>query len=95
MSLPSLSRIPAPADPILGLTEAFKNDPRPGRISLAAGVFVDEAGKTPVLDTVIEAERRLAAAAGTKLYRPIDGDEGYRNLVELSSAGFLEGLHRG
>ena len=81
MSLPSFSRIPAPADPILGLTEAFKADPRPGKISLAAGVFVDEASKTPVLDTVIEAERRLAAAAGTKLYRPIDGEQAYRDLV--------------
>jgi aspartate aminotransferase len=81
VSLPSLSRIPAPPDAILGLNEAFKKDPRPGKISLAAGVFVDETGATPVLDTVIEAERQLAAAAGTKLYRPIDGEAAYRNLV--------------
>ena len=81
MSLPSFSRVPAPPDAILGLTEAFKADPRPNKISLAAGVFVDEAGKTPVLETVIEAERRLAAAAGTKLYRPIDGEQAYRDLV--------------
>jgi aspartate/tyrosine/aromatic aminotransferase len=81
VSLPSLSRIPAPPDSILGLNEAFKKDPRAGKISLAAGVFVDETGTTPVLDTVIEAERRLAAAAGTKLYRPIDGEVAYRNLV--------------
>ncbi len=81
MSLPSFSRVPAPPDAILGLTEAFKADPRPNKISLAAGVFVDEAGRTPVLETVIEAERRLAAAAGTKLYRPIDGEQAYRDLV--------------
>ncbi len=81
MSLPSLSRIPAPPDSILGLNEAFKKDARAGKISLAAGVFVDETGTTPVLDTVIEAERRLAAAAGTKLYRPIDGEVAYRKLV--------------
>ena len=81
MSLPSLARIPAPPDPILGLAEAFRNDTRDGKINLSSGVFVDETGRTPVLDTVIEAERRLAAAAGTKLYRPIDGDQVYRDLV--------------
>jgi aspartate aminotransferase len=79
--LPSLSRIPAPPDSILGLNEAFKKDPRTGKISLAAGVFVDESGTTPVLETVVEAEQRLAAASGSKLYRPIDGDAAYRGLV--------------
>ena len=44
-------------------------------------MFVDETGKTPLLPTVIEAERRLAAAAGTKLYRPIDGEAAYREHV--------------
>jgi aspartate aminotransferase len=79
--LPSLARIPAPPDAILGLAETFRNDPREGKINLSSGVFVDETGTTPVLETVIEAERRLAAAAGTKLYRPIDGEVAYRNLV--------------
>src|SRR5262245_32983110 len=73
MALPSLARVPAPPDPILGLAETFRSDPREGKINLSSGVFVDESGTTPVLQTVIEAERRLAQAAGTKLYRPIDG----------------------
>jgi len=79
--LPSLARIAAPSDPILGLTEAFRVDPRPHRINLAQGVFVDETGATPVLPVVLEAERRLLDAAGTKLYRPIDGDARFRSLV--------------
>ena len=87
MSLPSLSRIPAPPDPILGLTEAYKNDPRTDKINLSSGVFVDESGKTPVLPSVIEAERRLAAAAGTKLYRPIDGEVAYREHVRALALG--------
>ena len=87
MSLPSLSRIPAPPDPILGLAEAFKADTREGKINLSSGVFVDETGKTPVLGTVIEAERRLAAAAGTKLYRPIDGEVAYREHVRALALG--------
>jgi aspartate/tyrosine/aromatic aminotransferase len=87
VSLPSLTRTPAPPDPILGLADAFRSDPRPGKINLSAGVFIDETGTTPVLDTVVEAERRLAAAAGTKLYRPIDGDPAYRELVRALVLG--------
>ena len=87
MSLPSLSRIPAPPDAILGLAEAFKADPRTGKINLSSGVFVDATGQTPVLSTVIEAERRLADAAGSKLYRPIDGEVAYRELVRALALG--------
>jgi aspartate/tyrosine/aromatic aminotransferase len=87
VSLPSLTRTPAPPDPILGLADAFRSDPRPGKINLSAGVFIDETGTTPVLDTVVEAERRLAAAAGTKLYRPIDGDPAYREFVRALVLG--------
>jgi aspartate/tyrosine/aromatic aminotransferase len=42
---------------------------------------VDATGKTPMLASVVEAERRLAEAAATKLYRPIDGEPAYRELV--------------
>lgn len=87
MSLPSLARIPAPPDPILGLTETFRADTRPGKINLSSGVFVDATGRTPVLETVVEAERRLAAEAGTKLYRPIDGEPAYRELVRALVLG--------
>jgi aspartate/tyrosine/aromatic aminotransferase len=87
MSLPSLTRVPAPPDPILGLAEAFRGDPRPGKINLSSGVFVDESGTTPVLQTVIEAERRLAQAAATKLYRPIDGEVAYRDAVRALALG--------
>jgi aspartate/tyrosine/aromatic aminotransferase len=79
--------VPAPPDAILGLAEAFRADPRPGKINLSSGVFVDATGTTPVLPTVIEAERRLAEAAGTKLYRPIDGELAYRDLVRALALG--------
>jgi aspartate aminotransferase len=87
VALPSLARIPAPPDPILGLAEAYRNDPRPGKINLSSGVFVDETGTTPVLHSVTEAERRILAKGATKLYRPIDGDAGYRAAVQ----GYLFG----
>lgn len=46
----------APPDAILGLTETFKKDPRPGKVNLSVGVFKDDQGRTPVLKCVKEAE---------------------------------------
>ena len=67
----------APADPILGLTAAFRGDPRPAKINLSVGVYQDETGKTPLLACVHEAEQRLAASSGSKSYLPISGSAEY------------------
>ncbi len=67
----------APPDPILGLTEAFRNDPNPDKINLTVGVYQDATGTAPVLDCVREAEKRLAAANGSKSYLPINGHPDY------------------
>ena len=72
---------PAPPDPILGLTEAFKQDPSPEKINLGVGVYKDAEGATPVLGTVKEAERRLVESETTKAYKPIPGDARYGELV--------------
>lgn len=37
----------APADPILGLTDTFKADPRQDKVNLGVGIYKDEAGQTP------------------------------------------------
>ena len=39
----------APSDPIFGIVEAFRADPRPEKINLAAGVYMEEDGVTPIL----------------------------------------------
>ena len=49
----------AAADPILGLTDAFKKDERAEKINLGVGIYKNEAGQTPILATVKEAERRI------------------------------------
>lgn len=49
----------APADPILGLADTFRADSRDNKINLGIGVYKDESGKTPVLDTVKKAEKFL------------------------------------
>ncbi|MGD9874518.1 MAG: aromatic amino acid transaminase [Kiritimatiellia bacterium] len=78
---------PAPADAILGLTEAFKKDPRPGKVNLGVGVYQDEQGTTPILDSVKEAERRILASAKTKTYYSISGTPEYGKCVRELMAG--------
>ena len=81
MALPLRSLAPAPPDPILGLTEAFRADTRPEKVNLAVGGYVDDTGGTPVIPSVLEAERRLLEKAGPKGYLPIDGRPGFKNAV--------------
>ena len=102
MTSPFADLQPAPPDSILGLAEAFRADSRPGKISLASGVYVDESGITPVLQTVTEAEQRILDAQTTKLYKPIVGDPAYTGAVRdllfgpdhpLLAAGRVQTLH--
>ncbi|MEM7626383.1 MAG: amino acid aminotransferase [Planctomycetota bacterium] len=72
---------PAPPDPILGLTEAFRADPNPAKVNLAVGVYKDADGRTPVLASVKEAERKLIESQTTKGYLPIDGSPEYGQFV--------------
>jgi aspartate/tyrosine/aromatic aminotransferase len=67
----------APPDPILGLTEAFRQDPNPDKINLSVGVYKNTNGQTPILTCVREAERRLAESQTTKSYLPMDGPAEY------------------
>ena len=71
----------APPDAILGLTEAFKKDPRPDKVNLSVGVFKDDQGRTHVLKCVKEAERRLLEGEATKTYLSIEGSPEYGRAV--------------
>ncbi|MDF1811797.1 MAG: aspartate/tyrosine/aromatic aminotransferase [Verrucomicrobiales bacterium] len=73
----------AAADPILGLTEAFKKDTRPGKINLGVGIYKNEEGQTPILATVKKAETRLLASETTKSYLGIEGDPAYGEAVQV------------
>lgn len=63
----------APADPILGLGEAFKAETRSNKVNLGIGVYKDANGQTPIVKAVKEAEKRLLANENTKNYLGIDG----------------------
>lgn len=71
----------APPDPILGLNEAFRNDPNDAKINLSVGVYKDAQGQTPILQCVKEAERRLLESESQKSYLPIDGLPAYDQLA--------------
>lgn len=73
---------PAPADPILGVTEKFRADPRPQKVNLGVGVYLTEEGKTPLLDVVKEAEVALAQSNQPHGYIPINGLPGYCSAVQ-------------
>jgi len=72
----------APADPILGLNEAFKNETSPNKINLGVGVYKNEAGDTPILECVKKAEKIILEKEKTKSYLSIQGTDEYTNIVK-------------
>ncbi|MBJ7536405.1 amino acid aminotransferase [Marinomonas transparens] len=72
----------APADPILGLNDAYRNEPNPNKINLGVGVYKDEQGVTPILQAVKQAEERLLNQEETKSYLSIEGSPAYREAVQ-------------
>jgi aromatic-amino-acid transaminase len=85
----------APADPILGLTEAYNADANPVRVNLGVGVYQDESGKIPVLEVVREAESRWLATENSKGYLPIDGVPAYNRQVQGLLFGSGSPVHAG
>jgi len=72
----------APADGILGLTEAFKKDSNPRKVNLGVGVYKDDQGTTPILGCIKAAEKTLLETETSKGYLPISGDPAYAANVQ-------------
>jgi len=78
-----LASVPmAPADPILGVTEAFVADTSPKKVNLGVGVYTDDDGKIPVLECVRHAESERLKSAPARGYLPIDGLAAYDQAVQ-------------
>ena len=73
---------PFAGDPILSLNEDFQKDPRPHKINLSIGIYFDDAGRIPVLESVQRAEAQLLAEGGAKPYLPIEGAANFRAAVQ-------------
>ena len=86
-----LASVPlAPADPILGVTEAFVADPNPRKVNLGVGVYTDDNCKIPLLESVRRAEEQRMKTSPHRGYLPIDGlaayDQAVRALVFAKDA---------
>jgi len=72
----SLAQLPFQSpDPLLALIGEIGRDPRREKIDLSVGVYRDEAGRTPVMKAVKQAERLLIEQQGSKSYLGPEGDE--------------------
>lgn len=68
---------PQPADKILALMQAYREDPREQKIDLGVGVYKNAEGVTPVMRAVKAAERELVETQTTKAYTALAGDPAY------------------
>ncbi|MDM4768138.1 amino acid aminotransferase [Pelomonas sp. SE-A7] len=69
-------------DPILSLNEAFQKDPRQNKINLSIGIYFDDDGRIPMLDSVRKAELAVVADAGARPYLPMEGAANFREAVQ-------------
>ncbi|MFC3120457.1 amino acid aminotransferase [Agaribacter flavus] len=68
---------PLAPDPILGLSAAFKQDSNPHKIDLGVGVYKDENGNTPILESVKAAQAVLQEKENSKVYITPQGHQGF------------------
>ena len=69
-------------DPILTLNEAFGRDPRAHKINLSIGIYFDDAGRMPVMKSVLAAETSMLQSLGPRPYQPMEGAANYRQAVQ-------------
>lgn len=76
---------PLPSDSTMALIELCRGDENPDKIDLGVGVFQNDAGETPILDVVKEAETFLEQTETTKSYVSPVGDAEFRvRMLELA-----------
>ena len=70
-----------PADKILALVQAYKEDPRDQKIDLGVGVYKNAEGITPVMRAVKTAEHKLWQQETTKSYVGLLGDPRFSDVM--------------
>jgi aspartate aminotransferase len=70
-----------PADKILMLVQAYREDPRDTKIDLGVGVYKDASGNTPIMRAIKSAEKQLWEAESTKSYTGLAGDPGFADAM--------------
>jgi len=70
-----------PADKILALGQAFREDPRETKIDLGVGVYKTPEGVTPIMRAVKTAEKQLWEVETTKAYTGLAGDPAFADVM--------------
>lgn len=70
-----------PADKIVALMQAFREDPRAEKIDLGVGVYKNAEGVTPVMRAIKSAEQRLWQEQTSKSYVGLTGDPAYADAM--------------
>ncbi len=70
-----------PADKILALVQAYREDPRDTKIDLGVGVYKDADGNTPIMRAIKAAEKQLWEDEQTKAYTGLAGDPGFADVM--------------
>ncbi|HIF9293040.1 TPA: aromatic amino acid transaminase [Photobacterium damselae] len=79
---------PAQLDPILSLTQAFREDTRDTKIDLGIGVYRNSVGETPIMAAVKLAQERLLESQKTKSYVGLAGYELFNEvMIDLLLSG--------
>ncbi len=73
----------APHDPILGLNDQYNNDIRKGKINLGVGIYYNELGEIPLLQSIHQAELAYVKCAKPRGYLPINGLKNYNYNTQL------------
>ena len=58
-----------PADKILALMAAFKDDPREQKLDLGVGVYKDRTGGTPIMRSIKAAEKKMVGDREQQIIR--------------------------
>ncbi|QUX96932.1 aromatic amino acid aminotransferase [Marinomonas sp. CT5] len=69
-------------DPLLALIIAHQQDPNPNKVDLGVGVYKDDNGHTPILNTVKKAEAILLEQENSKSYLGIYGATEFEAIIK-------------
>jgi len=76
-----------PADPILGLLSAFREDSHPQKVDLGVGVYKDEVGHTAIMAAVKKAEAIRLEKEDSKTYIGPAGAPGFNTAIQQLMMG--------
>ncbi len=89
------SNLPEPTlDPILSLSVAYREDPRPEKVDLGIGVYKNSAGETPIMQAVALAQNKVVETQKTKSYVGLAGCEEFNQAMKTLVLGESNVLDR-